>query len=177
MSQPSLVPFLTFRRSGAGDRSEQRRHAAVLVLKELAEHAPTLFNVHVSSFLDHVWVALRDPKLAIRDAAVLALRACLTLISKRASRWRLQWYYKIFGEAQKGFKLSTSESVHGSLLTIGELLRNSGEFMLARFKEVCDTVLKYRDHKDRLVRSFFFLRSSFFVPRFFLRFLAHSGTS
>ena len=47
----------------AGDRSEQRRHAAVLVLKELAEHAPTLFNVHVSSFLDHVWVALRDPKM------------------------------------------------------------------------------------------------------------------
>src|SRR5690242_1687285 len=31
-----------------GDRSEQRRHAAVLVLKELAENAPTLFNVHVS---------------------------------------------------------------------------------------------------------------------------------
>jgi hypothetical protein len=47
----------------------------------------------------------------------------------------------------------TVESIHGSLLTIGELLRNSGEFMLARFKEVCDTVLKYRDHKDRLVRK------------------------
>ena len=25
--------------------------------------------------------------------------------------------------------------------------------MLARFKEVCDTVLTYRDHKDRLVRK------------------------
>ena len=43
--------------------------------------------------------------------------------------------------------------MHGSLLTIGELLRNSGGFMLARFKEVCDTVLKYREHKDRLVRK------------------------
>ena len=54
-----------------GDRSEQRRHAAVLVLKELAEHAPTLFNVHVSSFLDHVWVALRDPKLVLYTAEML----------------------------------------------------------------------------------------------------------
>lgn len=87
-----------------GDRSEQRRHASVLVLKTLAENAPTLFNVHVSSvylfffflysmqFLDHVWIALRDTKLEIRESAILSLRACLVLISKRASRWRLQVY-------------------------------------------------------------------------------------
>ena len=52
----------------------------------------------------------------------------------------------------QGFKNNNNaESIHGSLLTIGELLVNSGDFMLARFKEVCDTVLKYTDHRDRLV--------------------------
>jgi hypothetical protein len=34
---------------------QSRRYAAVLVLKELAENAPTLFYVHVSSFFDLVW--------------------------------------------------------------------------------------------------------------------------
>ena len=136
-----------------GDRTEQKRHAAVLVLKALAENAPTLFNVHVSAFLDHIWIALRDTKLEIRESAILSLRACLLLISKRASRWRIQWYYKIYGEAQKGFKnANNAESIHGSLLTIGELLVNSGDFMLARFKEVSDSVLKYKDNSNRLVR-------------------------
>jgi hypothetical protein len=35
-------------------------------------------------------------------------------------------YYKIFSEAQKGFKLASADAVHGSLLTLGELLKNSG---------------------------------------------------
>ena len=35
-----------------GDRYEGRRLAAVLVLKELAENAPTLFYVHAKDFLD-----------------------------------------------------------------------------------------------------------------------------
>lgn len=33
-------------------------------------------------------------------------------------------------------KGSSVESVHGSLLAVGELLGHSGEFMLARYKEV-----------------------------------------
>lgn len=44
-------------------RYEPRRHAAVMVLKELAHNSPTLFYVHVSTFVDLVWVALRDPKV------------------------------------------------------------------------------------------------------------------
>ena len=80
---------------------QQRRHAAVLVLRELAENTPTLFNVYVGSFLDHIWVALRDPKESIREGAIQALRACLTLIAKRDHRWRAQWYEKLFGEVQQ----------------------------------------------------------------------------
>lgn len=38
----------------------------------------------------------------------------------------------------------TNESIHGSLLVLGELLLHTGEFLLARYREVVDTVLRYR---------------------------------
>ncbi|PHT28521.1 Serine/threonine-protein kinase TOR [Capsicum baccatum] len=44
-----------------GERIEYRRFAAVLILKEMAENASTVFNVHVPEFVDAIWVALRDP--------------------------------------------------------------------------------------------------------------------
>lgn len=40
------------------ERYEPRRYAAVLILKELALNAPTLFNVHVAGFVSDIWVAL-----------------------------------------------------------------------------------------------------------------------
>ncbi|KAH7427560.1 hypothetical protein KP509_10G049200 [Ceratopteris richardii] len=137
-----------------GERVESHRFAAVLILKEMAINAPTMFNVHVPEFVDAVWVALRDPKLHVRERAVEALRACLGVIEKRETRWRVQWYYKMFEATQDGLgKNASVESIHGSLLAVGELLRNTGEFMMSRYKEVADIVFKYRDHRDRLVRK------------------------
>lgn len=57
----------------------------------MAENASTVFNVHVPEFVDAIWVALRDPQLAVRERAVEALRACLRVIEKRETRWRVQW--------------------------------------------------------------------------------------
>lgn len=137
-----------------GERVEYRRFAAVLILKEMAENAPTVFNVHVPVFVDAVWVALRDPSVAVRERAVEALRACLCVIEKRETRWRVQWYYRMFEATQDGLgKNASHHSIHGSLLAVGELLRNTGEFMMSRYKEVADIVFKYREHKDRLVRK------------------------
>lgn len=62
----------------------------------MAENASTVFNVHVPDFVDAIWVALRDPTLAVRERAVEALRACLRVIEKRETRWRVQWYACIF---------------------------------------------------------------------------------
>ncbi|KAI3919103.1 hypothetical protein MKW98_016656 [Papaver atlanticum] len=135
------------------DRVEYRRFAAVLILKEMAENAPTVFNVYVPEFVDAIWVALRDPTLAVRERAVEALRACLRVIEKRETRWRVQWYYRMFEATQAGLgKNAPVHSIHGSLLSVGELLRNSGEFMMSRYREVADIVLVYLEHKDRLVR-------------------------
>eukprot|EP01133_Synstelium_polycarpum_P000171 gene171-204_t len=140
----------------SSDRFENRRHASVLVLKELAQNAPTLFYVHAASFIDLIWVALKDSKVAIREGAVEALRACLELIAERESRLRLQWYQKIYDESQKAFKQSgggTPEAIHGSLITLGELLRNTGDFMVNKYKDVCETILRYKEHRDKLVKK------------------------
>ncbi|KAI8028412.1 Serine/threonine-protein kinase TOR [Camellia lanceoleosa] len=136
-----------------GERIEYRRFAAVLILKEMAENASTVFNVHVPEFVDAIWVALRDPTLAIREWAVEALRACLRVIEKRETRWRVQWYYRMFEATQDGLgKNAPVHSIHGSLLAVGELLRNTGEFMMSRYREVAEIVLRYLEHRDRLVR-------------------------
>ncbi|KAK6945935.1 Phosphatidylinositol 3-/4-kinase, catalytic domain [Dillenia turbinata] len=136
-----------------GDRVEYRRFAAVLILKEMAENASTVFNVHVPVFVDAIWVALRDPALPIRERAVEALRACLRVIEKRETRWRVQWYYRMFEATQDGLgRNAPVHSIHGSLLAVGELLRNTGEFMMSRYREVAEIVLRYLEHRDRLVR-------------------------
>jgi len=183
-------------------REERKRFAAALTLRELAANAPTVFNVHVPQFIKAVWPALHDPSLDVRLAGVLALRACLMVIEQRETRYRVQWYYKLYEEARKGLdapmnpgdstplnfrggsggsmktpnsssrktpadkhsslsakkKLADTqyndrpEKIHGSLLAFGELLRHTGEFMLSRYKEVAETVLKFYRSRRLIVR-------------------------
>ena len=137
------------------DRFENRRLAAVLVLKELAENAPTLFYVHVHTFFTHIWAALRDPDVEIRVCATNALSACLHLIMDRESRLRIRWYYNIYETAQEALRSgnSSADSVHGSILAIGQLLATTGDFIMPRFNEICDTIIRHKDHRDRLVKN------------------------
>ncbi|RLN97572.1 hypothetical protein BBJ28_00010972 [Nothophytophthora sp. Chile5] len=155
----------------------QRRLAACFVLRELAQAAPTLFHVNLTTFFQSIWGAVRDPKVEIREAATSALAACLQLITRRQTRHRVQWYCKVYDQVFEGLALRPSasdrvpssssppsssvngqltalaswECAHGSLLVIGELLANTGRFMVPRFREVCDTVLLYKDAKEKLV--------------------------
>ena len=135
-----------------------------------------MFNVHVTPFVDCIWTALRDARLPVREAARDALRECLCVVEARETRYRMQWYYQLYETSLGGLKPppagaghtpgSThrhgqladvgggvrSEVIHASLLVFGELLRHTGEFMLARYREVADTILRYKDHKDRVIR-------------------------
>ncbi|PHT28517.1 Serine/threonine-protein kinase TOR [Capsicum baccatum] len=83
-----------------GKRIEYRRFATVLILKEMAENASIVFNVHVPMFVDAIWVALRDPT-------------------------------------------------------------NTGEFMMSRYRKFAEIILRYLEHRDRLVR----LRITSLLPR------------
>lgn len=157
----------------AAPRQEHARLAGVIVLQELANAAPAVFNVHVRSFIEVIWNPLRDPKPNVREAAVAALRACLVLVEKRETRYRVQWYYRLFEETQRGLtRVVSMETVHGSLLALGELLRHTGEFMLARYREVCATVLRFRDSKEKLIRRAVITllpRLAAFAPERFVR--------
>ncbi|KAL3862460.1 hypothetical protein ACJMK2_008424 [Sinanodonta woodiana] len=132
-----------------GDRHEGRRHAAVLVLKELAVNTPTFFFQQVQQFFDSIFNAVRDPKPVVREGAVAALRAALAVTSQREGKaaQRSQWYKQCFDEAEKLYdeiqgrekKLTRDDWAHGSLLIINELLRCSsveGERMRLEMEDV-----------------------------------------
>ena len=52
--------------------------AACLILKEMAQNSPAVFNVHVKGFIDVIWNSLRHPSREIREAAVQALSVRLS---------------------------------------------------------------------------------------------------
>ncbi|KAF2738156.1 hypothetical protein EJ04DRAFT_574120 [Polyplosphaeria fusca] len=135
------------------ERSENRRFAAVLILRELAKNSPTLMYQWIAQIFEVIWVALRDPKVLIRESAAEAISACFEIISARDPQMRLQWFTKVYEEILRGFALGTNEAIHGSLLTLKELLDKSPSFMNdQKFRETSEIVLKYRDHRDALVR-------------------------
>lgn len=143
----------TSKRTGSPALLRRRKLAAVLVLRELALNSPGVFMSHVSAVLEHIRTCLHDDSELTRGAAMLTLRSTLELILQRESRLCVQWYYRVFEIARLGFSQGSPATIHGSLLTLGELLNHSGHFMLPRFAEACETILEYRNHKrDALIR-------------------------
>jgi FKBP12-rapamycin complex-associated protein len=137
-----------------GDRNEQRRYAAILVLKELALNSATLVYSYVPQILDCIWVALRDQKVFIREGAAEALRASLKLVQIRENQMKKNLYKKLFEEAQKGIKGNTNpDIIHGSLLALCEISIHTVKFQDGRFSEICNIILKFREHRDPLVKK------------------------
>lgn len=87
---------------------------------------PNLVYEHIPALLDNIWTALRDPKVAIREAASAALAGCLTIAYQRDGVLRSDWYNMVFDQAQRGFKINSSDSIHGSLLAYQELFTSAG---------------------------------------------------
>ncbi|KAL7268146.1 phosphatidylinositol kinase-related protein kinase tor1 [Rhizina undulata] len=135
------------------DRQENKRFASVLLLRELARSSPTLIYGFIAQVLDLVWVALRDPKVLIRETAAEALGICLAIMKNRDQKNREQWYSKILEEAKAGFRIGTMDSIHGSLLIYLQLLDSAGMFMQESYRETCDIVLRLKDHRDQGIRK------------------------
>ncbi|KAG2382314.1 hypothetical protein C9374_005516 [Naegleria lovaniensis] len=129
-----------------------KRYAAVFVLKELAENAPTLFYGHVQSFLSVIWNGLTDANIGVRTGSVQALHAVLGLISERPTNFRNIWYQDIYNQTNSNFKNTKTEVVHGALLAIGELLGFAGNVLKDEFDSICKTILDFQQHRDRMVR-------------------------
>ena len=135
------------------ERSENRRFAAVAVLRELAKNSPTLMYQWIPEIFEVIWVALRDAKVIVRESAAEAISACFEIISQRDPQMRMGWFGRVYDEILKGFSLNTNEAIHGSLLTMKELCEKGAMFLNgAKYKEACDLVLRYKDHREPLIR-------------------------
>lgn len=111
------------------DRTTERRFAATLILRELGKNAQTLIYGFVPLIFDEIWTALRDEKVLIRATAAEVLCACFQIIRERDQNMRQTWQKRIYDEAVQGIRMGTVESIHGSLLTLRELLEQ-GKWLL-----------------------------------------------
>jgi len=135
------------------ERNEDRRFAAVLTLKELAKSSPTLLHPYITDIFEVIWVALRDPMFLIRESAAEAVGECVSILMARDPQTRNKLFGRAYDEIDAGFQRHTVEAVHGSLLVLKVLLDKGGMFMHGpRYKEACERVLSYREHRDPLVR-------------------------
>jgi serine/threonine-protein kinase mTOR len=67
---------------------------------------------------------------------------------------RRQLYKKLYEEAYKGLRASSSpDVVHGSLLALREISIHTVKVLDGKFKEVCEIIMKFKDHRDSLVRK------------------------
>ena len=128
----------------------------MLILKELANSSSTLMYSYVPQIFDLIWIPLRDPKVSVREGAAQGLHACLKLVQIRENQMRRQLFKKLFDEAQKGLRPSSSPDViHGSLLALREIaihtIKPSAQD--GRYKDFCEIIMKFRDHRDPLVRK------------------------
>lgn len=123
--------------------SSHRRLAGCLVLKEMATNAPTAFYVKIKDLFERIMPLVADREVMVREAAADALSVCLSAIVQRASRSYLNWYFGIHDRILDGLKLPVNEAeAHGALLMTGAMLQYSGDFMVPRFKELCDAVMR-----------------------------------
>ena len=135
------------------ERQESRRFAAVLCINQLGQNSPTLLYAFVPEILESIWVALRDPKQLIRDTAAEAVGTCFEIISARDANLRKKWFTKMYDETLVGFRTNTLESIHGSLLTMKELLLKGGMFMQEHYKAACDVTLRMKEHREPKIRA------------------------
>lgn len=134
-------------------RVENHRLAAVLVIKELAKNSATLMYQYVPVVLETIWVALRDPKYLIRETASEAVGACLEISTPRAGTQQTQVFQRLYEKVIEGFSMNTTEAIHGSLLTIKQLVLKAGMFMEGnRYREACDITFRFKEAKDPVIR-------------------------
>lgn len=130
-----------------------RRHAAVMILKELSVNAPSTAFRYMDKYFDFIWSAFWDSKVVVRVSASESLQSCFSLIQQRESNRKTGWYSRALDEAEAAFKRNSSDATHGALLIINELLRNTGDFMHSHYSRACRLVFSHQDHKSPSVRA------------------------
>ena len=146
-------------------KHENKRLAAVWIIKELTLNVPTLLNIHLNKVIHDLRPAICDSKVNVRLGAIEALRECLNLIIRRPQAYRQQ-FEKIYNKAVSDLNIGQNQNkhkassvhpvdinhIHGSLLTFDELLKG-GEYMSDKFAAICKITLSFKKHKDKFIRN------------------------
>eukprot|EP00835_Amoeboradix_gromovi_P000423 NODE_15_length_42055_cov_0.634117.p1 type:complete len:2332 gc:universal NODE_15_length_42055_cov_0.634117:8372-15367(+) len=135
------------------DKTEFKRYAAVLLIKEIALNASTILYGYMSQILEFIWIPLRDTRPNVRKVASESFAVCLSLIQQRDSQQREQWYKHIYSQILQGFKFNSPEYIHASFLAMQTMIRFSREFMQSNFDECQLNLYKFRDNKDQAVKD------------------------
>ncbi|KAJ7759255.1 phosphatidylinositol 3-kinase [Mycena metata] len=136
------------------DKQESPRYAGVLILKELARNSPTYFYAHISLVFDNILVPLRDQRVIVRDAAAELLAACLEIVAQRERPKKNPYLDNVLKDAQAGIRQAQPpEVVHASLLAYRALLLHGGMFMRDVFSDTATDILKFRSHRETLIRK------------------------
>ncbi|KAG8741303.1 phosphatidylinositol kinase- protein kinase tor1 [Ceratobasidium sp. 414] len=128
------------------------RHAAVLVLRELARHSAAHFHPHVGLVLERIWLPLRDSRVLVREGAAELLAACLEIMRSRDRTQRTPVYRDINEKAAKGLIMAPVETVHGSLLAYRELFLHAGMFLKDDYGATVESILNFREHREPQIR-------------------------
>ncbi|KAJ7823024.1 phosphatidylinositol 3-kinase [Mycena leptocephala] len=134
------------------DKQESPRYAGVLILKELARNSPTYFYAHIGLVFDNILVPLRDQRLIVRDAAAELLATCLEIVGQRELPNKNPYLNNVLKDAQAGLRQAQPEIIHASLLAYRQLLLHGGMFMKDAFAHTAETILRFRSHRDSLIR-------------------------
>ncbi len=133
---------------------DERWVAALPVLRELAENASTLFSTYLDSCLDSLAHTLRDPREAVREAALGALEQCLVLIQRRHQyAQKEQMHRRIHAFVSELFAANTADATHAALRCVELLLVLAPEHIQAHYGEVTQAVMRQKDHRERVVRD------------------------
>ncbi|KAF8216580.1 phosphatidylinositol 3-kinase [Mycena galopus ATCC 62051] len=135
------------------DKQESPRYAGVLILKELARNSPTHFYPHIGLVFDNILVPLRDQRVIVREAAAELLAACLEIVSQREVPNKSPYLDNVLRDAQAGLRQAQPEVIHASLLAYRELLLHGGMFMRDVFSDTTEQILRFRSHRDALIRK------------------------
>ncbi|GME95901.1 unnamed protein product [Ambrosiozyma monospora] len=148
------------------DKSDNKRHAAVLVLSAYAERAPTMVSRFISNIIPNLKFALKDNKITLREDAAICLRYCLRIVYARDIQVRDYWFNYLFDEASivftnenvsKGANDSVTnnnppEYIHGGILCYRELVLQGGPILKSKYKIIFDRLNGVKDHRSVEVR-------------------------
>eukprot|EP01022_Parablepharisma_sp_SALTPOND_P010231 TRINITY_DN1420_c0_g2_i1.p1 TRINITY_DN1420_c0_g2~~TRINITY_DN1420_c0_g2_i1.p1 ORF type:complete len:2697 (-),score=257.94 TRINITY_DN1420_c0_g2_i1:82-8172(-) len=141
-----------------GKGAENRRFAALLVLREFCMYAPVVTFTYITSSrgdcLKDILNSIKDPKVQIRDAAFGLIQAFLKLIANREEGTKKELYLQIYHKAKADFTSGDALSLHASLMIIEALLTYSkADLQMDHYIEICDNVMRHKEHKNVAIKK------------------------